>query len=105
MVVSKPPLEPPVSADITRAAIKTEKLAMKLTHQLMTRLNFGAISNSEERLAGRAFLTFGFFSFLGFAAFAATGTASATLAALTAFATAFLGAFVSFDSTLSSSPI
>ena len=55
----------------------------------MTRLNFGAISNSEERLAGRAFLTFGFFSFLGFAAFAATGTASATLAALAAFACAF----------------
>ena len=105
MVVSRPPLDPPVSADITSAAINIEKFAMKLTHQLMTRLNFGEISNSEERPAGRAFLTFGFFSFFGFAAFAATGTASATLAALAAFAVAFLGSFVSFDSTLSSSPI
>ena len=73
----------------------------------MTRLSLGAISNSDERPAGRAFLTFSFFSFFGLAgaAFAATGAAFATFAAFTAFAGAFFVLSVSFDSTLSSSPI
>ena len=58
----------------------------------MTRLSLGAISNSDERPAGRAFLTFSFFSFFALtgAVFAATGAAFATFAAFAAFAGAFL---------------
>ncbi|CAI8368035.1 MAG: Uncharacterised protein [Euryarchaeota archaeon UBA443] len=101
VVPATPPFPTPPPYALKNPAVMTnEKLTVKLTHQEITRLNFGAISNSSERLAGRGFFSFFFFSFLAF-----TGAALATLAALAAFTGSFLTTSFSLDSTLSSSPI
>ena len=102
VVLAPPPLFAPVKTFITKAAISKAKFAVKFTHQQITRLNFGAISNSDERPSGRDFFAFTFLGFFSFFSFLGTGAALAGFA--TATGLAFLISF-SVDSTLSSNPI